>query len=175
MRSKLFLVVFVVLFSILLISSVDAAGSLNFTQNFSVNEVARANVTYILSTANSTSLYEFLIELIMGMGLFLLSLWASTKPEMNEIDGILSAMSTLPLFVAAFTATSVEVVTSFGTDALYYNNITEWVLRENHTVYHFDITGIVLWMFSVIATLNTIRIVINHRKFNQMFEKERES
>jgi hypothetical protein len=175
MRYRATLVLFALLAGILLIASVNAA-SPNFTQTFPSYEIVHVNTTYQIASANATSSYEFFMELIMGFVLFFASLYTSTKPEMHQIDGILSAMSTLPMFVAAFTATSVDFVTSYGVTGLVTNTstVTEWALIENHTVYHFDITGFVLWVFSVISTLNLIRIVVNHRKYDQIMKDSSE-
>jgi hypothetical protein len=158
-----------------LISSVSATYSnANFTPIIQYPEKVHVNQSYAIADQNAISWAEWLFITLLGFVLFFASLYASTRPEMAEIDGLLSAMSCLPMFIAAFTATSIDFVTSYG--ATTAGNITYpiYVLLENHTIYHFDLTGIVLWVFSMIATVNTIRIVVNHRKFNTMFKEKQE-
>jgi hypothetical protein len=150
-----------------LISSVSAVYSnANFTPIVQYPEKVHINQTYVIADQNAISYAEWLFLIVLGFVLFFASLYASTQPAMGEIDGLLSAMSCLPMFIAAFTATAVDFVTSYGVTATANTTFPIYMLLENHTIYHFDLSGIVLWIFSMIATINTIRIVINHRKFN---------
>jgi len=143
----------------------------NFTPIISYPVKAYINQSYVFDDQNAIPVSEWYSLITVGMVLFLASLYASTRPEMNQIDGLLSAMSCLPMFVAAFTATALDEVTSYGAASSGNTTFPIFTLLENHTIYHFDMFGIVLWIFSFIATLNTIRIVVNHSKFDQMFQK----
>jgi hypothetical protein len=157
-----------------LVSSVSATyANANFTPIIQYPEKVHVNQSYVIADQNAISWFEWLFLVVLGFALFFTSLYASTRPEMSEIDGLLSAMSCLPMFISAFTATSIDFVTSYGMAATSNVTFPIYVLLENHTIYHFDLTGIVLWVFSMIATVNTIRIVVNHRKFGKMFKEDR--
>ena len=165
-------ILLLILIGFLLVPVVSAANP-NYTSTFNTTgSVVVVNQSYHIYDQNATAYPEWLFEVVLGLVLFFASLYASTKPEMSEIDGILSVMSMLPMFVAAFTATSIDYVTGYGVTSTLIGTVQYYVLLENHTIYHYDITGIVLWIFSMIATLNTIRIVVNHRKFDRMFKEE---
>ena len=167
-----------ILLPLLLVSV--AAGSTtytnpNFTPIYNKTDVVHVNQSYVIADQNAISWPEWLFEALLGLFLFVLSTILSTKPEYSaqQLDAMFSAMSMLPMFVAAFSSTAIDFVTSSGAAA---NAVTPavYTLMENHTIYHFDTTGIVLWIFAVISTLNTIRIVVNHRKFDQMFKSQGE-
>ena len=160
----------VLLALVFLIAAVSADA--NYTPVFTNIDQVHVNQSYKIYDQNATPFAAWLFEVVIGFILFFASLYASTRPEMGEIDGLMSAMSCLPLFVAAFESTAIEMVTGYGVAATTISNVQYYVMLENHTIYHFDIAGVVLWIFSMISTLNTIRIVINHRKFNQMFKNE---
>jgi hypothetical protein len=151
-------------------SGVYAANN-NFSQIIPPNgNNVYINSTYTIANQNATPFMEWIFEVSLGITLFLTSCILSTRDDSKEIDAMISAMSTLPLFVAAFTSTSIDMVTSFGggPGIVMVNNTPTWILMENHTIYHFDITGIVLWVFSMIAVVNTIRIFMNHRRIDSI-------
>jgi hypothetical protein len=166
-----------VLVLLLLVGSVSAAFTPNYTPIINKTDILHVNQSYIIADQNAISWPEWLFEVTLGLVLFILSSYFSTKPECRDIDAIFSAMSCLPLFVAAFTCTAIDHVTGYGATSVWSTQLNApiFYLIENHTIYHFDITGIVLWIFSMIATLNTIRIVVNHRKFDQMFQGKGET
>ena len=161
-----------ILIGFLFVPLVSAA---NYTVAFPITNVVVVNQSYHIFDQNATAFPEWIFEVVLGLVLFFAALYASTKPEMGEIDSILSVMSCFPMFVAAFMATSIDYVTGYGVASTVINNISYYALVENHTIYHYDITGLVLWVFSVIATLNTIRVIVNHRKFDRMFQQKGET
>ena len=169
-----------ILFSILiLIGTASAAFNPNYTMVSNKTDILHVNQSYIIADQNAISFNEWLFEVVLAFALFFASIYASTQTGTmwREVDGLLSAMSCLPMFVAAFTCTAIDVVTGYGATSTWSTvlNAPIFYLIENHTIYHYDITGIVLWVFSMIATLNTIRVVVNHRKFDQMFSGKGES
>jgi hypothetical protein len=166
------LILLVLLLSIA--STVSAAyTNQNFTPIFNKTDIVHVNQSYIIYDQNAIPLVEWIIELTMGLLFFILSCIYSARADGREVDALFSVMSMFPMFVAAFTATSIDVVTGYGVTANALSPAV-YTLIENHTIYHFDITGIVLWIFSMISTLNTIRIVVNHKKFDAMFKDKGE-
>lgn len=164
-------IILLLLILVALISPVLAgAAAGNFTKTIDSPEKARYNQSYMIATQQSVSLYEWLFLVTLGLSLFLLSLFASVKPENNQIDAIMAALGIPPLLVSALTCTSIDVVTGYGVAAQLYAEFTPvYTLMENHTIYHFDLTGIVLWIFFAVSVLNLIRILLNHRRYETMF------
>lgn len=169
--------IFVLIFIALLASPVFAhALSLNYTKLIQYPEQARYNQSYMIATGNSTSVYEWFFITILGLVFFILSLFASTKPENNQIDALLAALSTLPILISALTSTAIDVVTGYGATSQpgtdppsTVDYIVTYVL-ENHTIYHFDLTSIFLWILFAVSVLNLIRILLNHRRYETMFK-----
>lgn len=105
----------------------------------------------------------------MGIIFFTLACLFSCYPERcGEVDALFGCLSTITLFIAAMSASSIDMVTSSGVTSQVYNGTIYWMSMENHMIYHYDITGYFFWIFSFIATLNTLRIIVNHRRITQL-------
>jgi hypothetical protein len=162
-------------YAILVIAAVAAlllllpsASAYTFNPNFtavtnSSNTVATLNQTYTLSDQPVTYVGIWFFDAIIGLVFFVLSCWFSTKSDCGEIDSMFAAMSTVPLFIAAFNSSAVDVVTGYGTTSQVINGIMYVYYSEQHTIYHFDFTGIEMWILVVISILNLMRIMLNKR------------
>jgi hypothetical protein len=128
------------------------------------------NQTYVIADQPAMSEDEWFFITVLGIALFVTSTILSLFPWANEVDAMLSGISTLPLFISAFSATAIDKVTSYGVTSMFNatSGLRYWALLENHTIYHYDITGIFLWAFSFIAVLNTIRMVVNHKRIERL-------
>ena len=146
-----------------------AAG--NFTKTIDFPEKARYNQSYMIGTSNATPFEEWLFITLLGLSFLVLSLFASTKHENNQIDALLAALAVVPIMIGAVTSTSIDIVTGYGAVAALYAEFTPvYTLMENHTIHHFDLTGIFLWILWLVSVLNLIRILLNHRRYETMFK-----
>jgi len=157
-----------ILFSLLL-TNVSAA---DFGHTFNDTDIIHYNQSFTFYNDKVTPIQEWKFLAWLGVSLFIIACLLSTIPEANEIDAMFSVMAWFPLGLSALTSTSIGAVTGSGaisgTQVLSGADYNVWVLLENHTVYHFDLTAIMMWIFLAIAILNTIRIILNHRKLEQM-------
>lgn len=162
----------IILLSLILFAvAVTNASAVDFNRTFNQTDIVHYNTSVNIAGEGATPSQEWHFLAWLGIDLFILACVLSMMPEAHEIDAVLSGMSCFPLGISALTATSVMQVTGTGVasgiQVLSGQNYNVWVLLENHTIYHFDLTSIMLWIFTVIAVLNTIRIILNHRRLEQ--------
>jgi hypothetical protein len=170
-----YLILLAVLAVIFLASPVLAAYNPNFTQIIPTNGtiVTHVNQTYMIYDQDAVTLWDFYFYIIVGLILFILSCILSCWPDrFNEIDAMFSGISSFALFIASFRSQAVDVVTSYGATSVLNGSQINVYLMENHTLYHFDYSGVFLWVLSTIALINTIRILITHKRFEQMMVQQ---
>ena len=166
---KILLLVFAAL--LLAAPAMAATGVPNFTPIIPTNgsEMVHVNQTYITGDNGSMPVFAFLTFLFLGVLFFILSCIVSAYPErFNEIDLIFAALASMFLFLVSFNATSVDVVTSSGATSVVNGTRVMVYLLENHTNYPLALSGLSLWAFSFISSVNTIRILVNGRRLAQL-------
>ena len=137
--------------------------AVNFTQVFNpLVDTVHNNVTYTFANQPPLMTTEtiFILTLLLGIGLLVLS--TLTKTEMcNDFSGILAA----PFAVDTVTGTGavancIQIVG--GSCAA-----TEWVLLENHTIYHYDLLGVLTALLFLTSLVNLYRLWLDHRKITE--------
>lgn len=154
------------------------ASASDFNRSFNNTDIARYNTSIHIYDQSATTAVEWIAILVIGIGLFLLSCILSMSQAANEIDAMISVLSWIPIGIAAYTARAIDMVTGYGVASEYSyptplnTQYDKFVLMESHTIYHFDLTAIFLWILWVVAVLNTIRIILNHRKLERMVQND---
>jgi hypothetical protein len=104
----------------------------------------------------------WLVFALLGVGLLLFSR-ASAEATCKDLAGV---MAWPLLLVSAIQAFAVDVVTgttfTSGTAAPYLG-----VLVETHTVYHYDLLGVVLAIFWIISSANLYLLWLDHKRITQ--------
>jgi hypothetical protein len=143
--------------------------ALNFTPIFNAtSDLVHVNSTYILSQQPDSMITPdlFLLFICLGIGLMILSC-LTTIDACNDLSGILG---TIFLFISAISAFNVDVVTGTGVASQCLAltsgvcSQAEWVLLENHTIYHFGWIGIVLGFIFLISLANLYRLWTDYRR-----------
>ena len=110
-----------------------------------VGVTAAADVTTLAPT-NTTDWNIWILSGAIGLVLFLLSLRASASSAENEMDIVISFMAWAPIAFCANASFAVSRVIASGIVTVYAN----WQI------------GIVMWVFFIVAILNTIRLIAMH-------------
>ena len=144
----------------------------NFTPVFNNTlDLVHINITY--SVANQPPLMTtpniFILTLLLGIGCLILS--ALTRSDMcNDLLGILAVPF---LFLSAIQAFAVDTVTGVGMASSCVQSVsgsclsTEWALIESHTIYHYDLLGVVLAIIFLVSLANLYRLWLDYRKITE--------
>jgi hypothetical protein len=100
-----------------------------------------------------TTLPVFIIFALLGVGLLLFSRH-SQEPTCKDLSGI---MATPILLISAIQAFNVDVLN----DILVANGTT---IFESHTVYHYDLLGVVLILFFIISCANLYLLWLDYNR-----------
>lgn len=117
--------------------------------------VSAADVT-TLDPGTSTDWNIWILSGLIGMVLFLASLNAPSSKANVEVDAILSVMAWIPIGFCAYASFSVSRVVGTG----------------YQTLYSFTVVGVLMFVFLVVAIINTLRIIALHRMFSSNPEQE---
>jgi len=149
---------------------VSAATNPNFTPVFDSDDQVHYNVSSHIDTSGATPFEVWGVAALTGLVLFFLSLKVSASTAEIERDALISVISWIPLAFTAYTSFAVDRITSFGVAGLVETQspqggiqFHEYVLLENHVIYHFDFIGILFAILFIIAIINTIRILAIHK------------
>lgn len=127
------------------------------------------NVSYVISNQppQMTTPIIFIIFALLGVGLLLFSR-CSTEPTGKDLAGV---MATPILLISAIQAFAVDTVTGSGVFGVCNSTIgdciPEYVMLENHTIYHYDLIGVVLIIIFVLSIGNLYLLWLEHNKVNQ--------
>ena len=135
----------------------------NFTPAFCVTEQVHYNVSYIIANQppNMTTAVVFIVFGMVGLGLLLLSVM-NIDPVCNDLSGVLASLFLSITTVQAF---AVDTVTGFGvTGVVNPGNVNEFVLMENHTIYHYDFWGVAFGILFIISMANLYRLWLDSRR-----------
>lgn len=105
--------------------------------------------TSTLNTDTSTDIYIWAFAGSLGLILFLLSLRPSHSGDEILINTIISVFAWMPIGFCAYSSFSVSRVTSTG----------------YQTLYSYGVIGILMFVFLVVAIVNTLRLIALHRMF----------
>ena len=92
---------------------------------------------------------------ILGWILFFVSLTPAKDTGELERSAIISVIAWIPIGFTAYASFAVDRLTSTG---IVGNDVI-----ESHTIYAFDVLGVLYAIFFIVAIVNTIRIVALHR------------
>lgn len=164
MRKSIILVL--ILLAFLLSPIVSADYNPNFTPLVdTMNNSVHANQTFILSQSHSTPMWVFIMVLFIGLFCFFVSLLVGI-PRHADYFGYIAPF---PILISALMCTGIsgiDVVTGYGATSLYgANNMPQYILLENHTIYILDVVALMLLIIFVISLLNTFRLYTEYRIF----------
>lgn len=108
--------------------------------------VASAADVTTLASSTTTDWNIWILSGAIGLLLFLMSLRASASPAENEMDIVISFMAWVPIAFCANASFAVSRVIASGV----------------FTVYSYWSIGVVMWVFFIVAILNTIRLIAMH-------------
>ena len=179
MKRLLILIAVLTLFLIPLVS----ADTPNFTPvmaNNNQSNIVHVNWSYHQDDSPGTPFEIWLLAGLIGIGLVLLSLRARTASGQAEVDALIAVMAQPFLLFTAITSFAVDRITSYGVTsqvevvgASPASQVHEYVLLENHVLYHFDIIGICMLVAFIINFANIARIISLHHKLGAMEEQRR--
>ena len=136
------------------------AADVNFTPQFNTTEdVVHYNVTSHIDQSNTTPIELWAVSALLGLLLFCLTL--KTRKESAELEGdaIVSVLAWIPIGYTAYTSFAVDRITAYGVTGTLNN----YVLMENHVIYHFDVIGVLYLIFLFAGIINTYRIITLHK------------
>jgi len=142
----------------------------NYTRVIGGNVSVRINQSFTLDDGKSTPWELWILSGIIGLFLFLVSLMGVTSKGNLERNIIVSVMAWIPIGFCAYASFAINELVSFGvTSAMVVSgnvsNISEYVLLENHILSSNPIVGILMFVFLVVAIVNTLRLIALHRMF----------
>jgi hypothetical protein len=136
----------------------------NYTRIFGQESAVRFNQSYSLDDGTSTPWEIWLASGIIGFILFLLSLvWPLRSKQDIETDIIISVLVWGPIAFCAYASFAVDQIASWGVSS----QAGMYVLIENHILQSNTVAGILMFVFLVVAIMNTIRIITIHRIFTK--------
>ena len=137
--------------------------AVNWTPAFNSTEVVHYNVSYIIANqpVQMTTSTVWIVFALVGISLLIISVM-NIEETCNDLSGL---MATIFLFVSAIQAFAVDTVTGFGvTSVVNPGNVNEFVLMENHSIYHYDIWGVALGILFVISMANLYRLWLDYHR-----------
>ena len=143
----------------------------NYSRGFGGASNVRINQSYTLDDGKSTPWEIWILSGIIGLVLFLLSLLGVTNKGNAERNIIISVMAWIPIGFCAYASFAVNELVSFGvTSAMVtsgnVSDISEYVLLENHILSSNPIVGVLMFVFLVVAIVNTLRLIAIHKIFS---------
>jgi hypothetical protein len=142
---------------------------LNFTPIFNTtSDIVHANVSYIMANQPpqmTTPMFEAMF-ILLGVGFLMLSAILSSDVG-NDLSGILASIF---LFISTIQAFAVDTVTGTGVTSMCTATTSgictqsQWVLLENHMIYHYDLMGIVLGILFLVSLANLYRLWTDYKR-----------
>jgi hypothetical protein len=135
---------------------------LNLTPSIGSSNQILVNVSYMLANQSPfmTTHTVWLVFILTGISLMLLSAVWRERLVFNDLSG---AMASGFLLLSALQSFSVDVVTGSrfvtGTDVPVMG-----VIVETHTIYHYELWGVLLAVLFVISLANLYRIWLDHKR-----------
>jgi amino acid transporter len=152
-HSRKLLLVFLIL--LLLLPIVQASISSNFTKTFNESTQVRINTSTSFYSYPATDWILWIISGFLGLVLFLISLRTPGSKSGIEINTVISVLAWIPIAFCGYASFAVDRLSAYGVTS----QNGEYVLLENHIVYSFPVIGIVMFVFLVVAIVNTLRLL----------------
>ena len=135
----------------------------NWSPALNYTEQVHYNVSYIIAQqpVQMTTSTVWIVFALVGISLLIISVM-NIEETCNDLSGVMAAMF---LFISAIQAFAVDTVTGFGvTSVVNTGSVNEFVLMENHTIYHYDFWGVSLGILFVISMANLYRLWLDSRR-----------
>ncbi len=143
----------------------------NYSKFFNSNDIAHYNTSYLIANqpVNRTTEYVWIIFALLGIGMLIMS----TLDVDRVTKDLTSIFASLFLFVSTIQAFSVDTLTGYGVTGLNDNGVHEFVLMENHIIYHYDFLGVTLGICFIVAIANQFRLWLEYRRIEEVSEEEK--
>jgi hypothetical protein len=149
---------FASLLAVLIISGVSATAT-----------VANVSRVYVLDQSGTTPFNIWAGAIILGLILILLSFMHFHAGE----EAIISILAWIPIGYAMVTSFAVDTVSgSAGSGIAGSGGAASFTPIEIHTIHHYDVIAVVLFIMLAFAIGNTYRIAVNQRKMQEMMNPE---
>jgi hypothetical protein len=141
----------------------------NFTPVFNAtSDIVHINITSYIANQPPLMTTPNMLFFTASLGILLLVISALTHEETcNDLTGILAVPF---LFLSAIQAFAVDTVNGVGMAQSCIQgtatacNANEWVLIESHTIYHYDLFGVVMAIILLVSLANLYRLWLDYRK-----------
>jgi hypothetical protein len=130
---------------------------INYTPVFNVTSIVHQNQTFVNDKTGATPMPVWIGSVAMGIILLMIS---CVIPFPRGEEGLVSIMAWFPIGYSVFTAFKIDTVTGYGVTSY----AGEFVLMEQHMIYHFDMIAMVLLVLFGFAIGNTYRIWVTQKK-----------
>lgn len=140
--------------------------SAEITKVFTQGDLAIYNKSYTIPTDGSTPYSLWTGAILLGIILILLSFTSGIYP--NGEEGLVSILSWIPISYALYASFAVDVLQGFGVTSQCLGTSGEYVLMESHSVYHFDVVAICLFILLAFAIGNTYRIWVSQKNLQMI-------
>jgi hypothetical protein len=142
---------------------------LNYTPVFdATTDLVHSNVSYIF--ANQPVQMTTPIIYVMCITLGLSFLLISAKGQVDAINDLAGILAVPFLLLATISSYAVDTVNSYGVANQCLNLVsgicqqTEWVLLENHMIYHYDLLGVIMGIIWIISLANLYRLWVDYTR-----------
>ena len=112
-------------------------------------------ITHINTLGTATPFDIWVFAQILGWILFFVSLTPAKETGELERSAIISVIAWIPIGFTAYASFAVDRLTSTG---IVGNDVI-----ESHTIYAFDVLGVLYAIFFIVAIVNTFRIIALHK------------
>lgn len=161
------------LFLLALLLLLVSPSSAVLNKTFPISDNAIYNQSFIMNNDSSTPFIIWCGAIIIGIILILLSLMSGLFS--NGEEGLVSILSWIPISYAIFSSFAVDMITGFGVTSQPDPGagfVNEYALMELHTIYHFDVVAVCLFVLLAFAIGNTYRIWVSQKKLREYSEME---
>ena len=148
----------VTLFALILLCAPVAA----FDTAFNGNELVHYNQSYLISTRNVNSVPDtvWIVTVLLGIGVLILSTIGDNYVALD----LYSIFASLFFLLGAYWAFAVDTVTGYGTVLVNTTSGREYVTLINHTIYHYDLWGVMCGILFIIALANQWRLWLDWKR-----------
>lgn len=162
-HSRKLLLVFLILLLLLPIVQANISTNGTYLRGFD-NDSSQVRINTSISFNNypATNWVIWIISGFLGLSLFLLSLRTAQTKSGIEINTVISVLAWIPIAFCGYASFAVDRMSSYGVTS----QAGEYVLLENHIIYSFPVIGIVMFVFLVVAIINTIRLIALNKMFS---------
>ena len=144
-----------------------SAYSDTFTPVLPITDTVHINQSYIHDRSPGTPWTIWLAAGVIAAALFLYSLQARLSSAEIERDAVISILAWIPAAYFAYSSFAVDKLEGAGLVAIPSSTgATEYTYIATHTIYHFDVIGIIGVAFLALCMINTFRVISNYKKFN---------